>query len=251
MKTLIKTASLALVFVFSLFSCNNEDNVSPDQAISNDEAAEEVASFLASDVSAASADLDFLIEDAQNGKIAVNSKIEACGITYDTAINRSFSGAYLTFNYTLQYGYGLSCTNAGIPSTLTYSIYATGNRSGNRLSSQGESEGTLSASGFEVSKSSYLLNGTFSRTHTVSQKAGAQKTFNSALESTLSDISIDKLTKVIQSGFAIVEASGTSSSGGSYTYSASVVFNGNETADVVINSNVYLVNTETGQVSKK
>lgn len=175
MKTIIKTTSLALVFATFLFSCNDENNVPSSRAISNDESAEEVAGFLASDVTTAGTDLDFLVDDAQNGRIATNGKTKACGIAYDTTINRSFSGTYLTFNYTLQYGYSLACTNAGIPSTLSYSINASGSRSGNRLSSEGTSEGVLAASGFEVSQSSYLVNGTFSRTHTVLQKAAAQK----------------------------------------------------------------------------
>lgn len=251
MKTSIKPTSLALIFVFALSSCNKEDNPSPNQAISNDESADEVAGFISSDVSTTSSDLDFLIKDAQNGRLATNGRTEACGVSYDTIINRSFSGTYLTFNYTLQYGYNLSCTNVGVPSTLTYTVNSSGSRSGNRLTSQGTSVGALSAAGFEVSKSSYSVNGTFNRTHAVTQKNGAQKTFNSQLETTLSNLSVNKSTKVIQGGTASITASGTSSSGGSYTYTALVVFNGDGTADVTINSSAYQVNTKTGQVTKK
>ena len=251
MKTSIKTTSLALIFVFALSSCNKDDNPSPNQVISNDESADEVAGFISSDVSTTSSDLDFLIKDAQKGRLATNGRTEACGVSYDTIINRSFSGTYLTFNDTLQYGYSVSCTNVGVPSTLTYTVNARGSRSGNRLTSQGTSVGALSAAGFEVSKSSYSVNGTFNRTHAVTQKNGAQKTFNSQLETTLSNLSVNKSTKVIQGGTASITASGTSSSGGSYTYTALVVFNGDGTADVTINSSAYLVNTKTGQVTKK
>jgi hypothetical protein len=251
MKTSIKTNGLTLILAFALFSCDQENNPSPNQAITNDEAAEEVAGFLSTDVSGSSADLPDLAKDAQNGRLAANGRTAACGIAYDTMINRSFSGTYLSFNYSLEYIYNLSCTNAGVPSTLSYSITTNGVRSGNRLESQGTSNGTLSAAGFEISQSSYTVNGSFNRTHTVTQKSASNKTFNSQLETTLSDLSVNKSTKIIEGGTASISASGTSSSGGSYTYTASVVFNGDGTANVAVNSDAYLVNTKTGQVSKE
>jgi hypothetical protein len=177
--------------------------------------------------------------------------VKTCGVSYDTAFARSYNGPFISYNYDVSYGYTLSCTGSGMPSSLAYTFSSDGQRSTARLSSTGKSTGSLTASGFEVTAKSYALNGSFSRTHTLTQKTGAQKVFNSESEVSLTGLSVNKSTQKIESGSALFTVTGQSSAGSSYEFTASVVFNGNGTATATIKSGVYLINLATGEVTKQ
>jgi hypothetical protein len=250
MKTVIRTFSLSLILCFAAMACSKNNEPATTQGISSDEAADEVGATLSTDVSNSATDLVPLAKRA-GGRVSTNGRIDGCGVSYDTTINRSYTGAYLSYSYTMGYSYSLSCTTGGIPSALNYTLTNSGTRSGIRLESQGSSTGSLSAAGFEISKSVYTVNGSITRSHTSTQKSGAQKTFTSQSQSDLTNLVVDKSTKKILSGTATVTASGTSSGGGNYNYSATVTFNGDGTANYTINSSAYVVNLTTGQVTKK
>jgi hypothetical protein len=210
-----------------------------------------VGATLSTDVSNSATDLVPIAKTASGGRVSESDRSATCGVSYDTTINRSFTGAYVSCNYTLQYNYSLACATGGVPSTLSYTLTNTGSRSGVKLESQGNSTGTLTAAGFEVSKSVYTVNGSINRTHAFTQKSGAQKTFSGVSNSTLSNLVVDKSSKKIQSGSATITASGTGSGGGNYNYTATVTFNGDGTANYTVNSSAYVVNLATGQVTKK
>jgi hypothetical protein len=249
MKTKTKILSLALILCFVAFGCNKDNSVTSSQGISNDEAADEVAASLSTDVPSTDV-VTMSTRSQKNGRQETNGRTEGCGTKYDTTINKSYTGAYISFSLSAQYSYSLTCSGA-IPSSLNYSVTSTGSRNGVRLQSQGATTGNLTISGFEISKSIYSVNGSMTRTHSVVQKSGAQRTFNGTIDATLANLQVDKSTKAIKGGTASLTASGTGSGGASYSYTANAVFNGDGTATVTIGANVYSVNLQTGQVTKQ
>ena len=246
MKT-IKAFAMVLTLSLFLQACN-DDNGS-ETVISTDEAADEISMSLTTDVTDLASDLVVISDDAKNGRNS-SGKVAACGVPYDTTFTKSFTGQFISYNYAVSYGYTLSCSN-GAPGSLTYIFSSDGERSTARLSSMGESEGTFTAGGFEVSKANYTLNGSFYRIHSLSQKSGAQRIFNSESEGSLTNLLVNKSTKKIEGGSATFSVTGQSSGGSTYEFTASVTFNGDGTATATINGVVYLINLTTGEVTKQ
>lgn len=253
-KTTMKTLSLVLGLGLVTIACNDQDEVAPnqEQAITYDEAADEIATTLATDITGLAADLSVLSTDAENARMASDAKMSACGVSYDTTFTRTYNGQYVTSASTVSYQYELSCkSSSGGAPALTYSFAAEGNRNSIRLASQGTSDGSLAASGLEASSTVYQLNGLFERTSEVTQKTQEQKTFNSESDVTLTELVINKETLKIESGAAAFSLHGESTGGGTFDYTSSIVFNGDETATITLNSaEVYQVNLATGEVTK-
>jgi hypothetical protein len=251
-KKIMKTqlGVFALAFVLIIASACNDDEGTPAQDFTSDDAAEEVAATLSTDVADMAFYTDILAEDAENGRTS-DGRLAACGVSYDTTINRQFTGEYISFNYTLEFGYQLSCTQQGVPNTLIYDFASDGERSGRRLMADGLSDGSLTTSGFEFSASNYTVNGTFDNVRTVTQKLGGQRTFTSQTSATLTNMLVNKASKKISGGSASMVVSGVGSGGGSYNYVVEVVFNGDGTATVTIGGSIYIITTTTGEIEKQ
>lgn len=244
-KSFVVTLSLGLVVA----ACSDE-KVSPSQAISNDEAADDVALTLTTDVADLASDLFIIADDAENGRVSSSGTIAACGVTKDTTFIKFYDGSFVSFNYTTSYEYELDCNSIGVPTTLAYTFISDGERSSRRLTSEGVSSGSLSATGLELSASSYTLNGSFSRDHSFAFTSNPQRFLTSISNVDLSNLLVSKSTGKIEGGFAsflIVGESGVDT----YEYTAEVTFNGDVTATVSIDNGVYTVNLATGEVTKQ
>jgi hypothetical protein len=250
MKMTVK--ALVMLIMVGLFTqaCNDDDETT-SAGITTDEAADEVGLTISTDVADLASDLSVVADDAENGRAASNGRTASCGVQYDTTFTRAYTGVFISYDYVISYGYMLSCTPNNVPSLLEYTFSSDGQRSTARLSSTGESTGSLTASGLEFSENAYTLNGTFGRSHTLSQNAGAQRVFNSESEVSVTDLVVNKATQRIESGSASFTVSGQGSGGASYSFTATVTFNGNGTATATIQSVVYLIDIATGEVTRQ
>lgn len=241
------TRQLLLLSLFGfLISCSGDDEATQSD-VTNAEAAEEIGATLAADVVNLTMDIETLSEDAENGRAAADGRIEGCGVSYDTTINKTYTGVYITGEHTVTYGYELTCDGV-IPSQLDATFTSTGTRSTARLTSSASTTGTMTTTGIEPSNEAYTLNSSMTRNASVE---GSEKSYSSLSNITLTDLIITKSTMMIASGSATYTYSGTTGEGKSYSYTASITFNGDETATIVFNDNSsFLVDLETGQITE-
>lgn len=231
------------------FSCSKNDS-SP--SVSEEDAADAVGAYLASDFTSASSDASAVSTttgDHAGGRLeSGRTATSSCGISYDSTLTRSGTiGTAITYAYQLTYGYQLSCTNK-LPSSLDFTISSSGTYSGPRISSEGSGSGQWAIAGFTAS--SYTLNGTYSKTETITQKTGAQKTFTSNLTLTFASIALDKSTQKLTGGTISFTMTGSISGGSTYTFTGSVTLSGNQTATITIGTSSYKVDIANGTVTK-
>jgi hypothetical protein len=243
MKTLIKTTFLALTLLWTVTSCN-EDNEAMDtnDSISTEEAAQQMGTTLSTDFMQVTSDLGFMSARSSDG----SGRVEVCGTSFDTTFTKSRQGTYRSFNYEVSYGYEILCTNS-IPDRLEIEMGTNGSRENQRFTSDGETNATYTVSGFGAA-ANYTLNGNLKRTAISTRKIGEQNSWNSTSDLNLSDILINKETGMVQSGTATYTYSGSGTGGNSFEFTASITFGGEGTAIISINGEEYQVDLNSGEV---
>ena len=242
-KTLLTVGMIALIVV----SCSDDDGPQII-GLTEEEAAEQVSSVLISDVNGVTSDVRALSNSAISQSGAGRAAAPACGVLFDTLINYQFDGANVQFDVSLNYDYGLNCTN-NIPDELEFNFGSTSTYEGRRISRTGTASGMVTAGGLRFNDTSYDVDGSLTSNSSVTQKERNQKTFTGESSVTLTDVMVNKATKVIESGAASVTANGASSDGESYQFTASVEYLGGNVAIVTINEQRFSVDLNTGEVT--
>ncbi len=245
MKLTVKT-TLAICLVTSLFfSCKNDDG-DVDTGLSNEEAAEQSASIISSDIDGITRDVDILYQDLDS-RSAEDGRIAVCDTGYDTTIVYNYEGANVTFDFSGTYGYSFICSN-NIPSELSLDFTSQVEYEGPRVMTSSASEGNLTA-GNLILGTAYDVDGTFVTTGSLIQKQRNQNTFEGSTNVTMTDVMVNKATRQIESGSATLNSTGTSSNGGSYQFTASVEFMGGGVAIVTVNDTQFSIDITTGEVT--
>lgn len=242
MKTI--QVKMFVLLLLTAFACNDDNDNSP--AVANDEAADMIATSVAS----GSAGLTTVIDDATvtteaNG----GARTSACGYAETKDLSKSSpSGASITYLYNYHYDYALSCTNA-LPTAMSVNLNYKGSLDAPRLFTENEGEGTLSVKTLDATYTYFTINGTYDRTGSFESKVRNQSTSTSTITITMSDVTVDKTTKAITGGSASVTIEGTVTGKGSFNYSGSIVFKGNRQSELTVNGTKYSINLETGEVT--
>jgi hypothetical protein len=90
------------------------------------------------------------------------------------------------------------------------------------------------------------VNGEYKRAGSFQSKIGNKASGNSSVDITVTNLTITKSNRKIASGSGTIAITGTGPKGGTFSYTGTIVFNGDETATLTINSNAYTVNLITG-----
>ena len=177
-----------------------------------------------------------MVDQVNRSVTTYNTSTFSCAVVKDSSYTiASAAGATPSFSYNLMWNYNLACSGA-TPSQLTFNFTGTGSYDGPLMSSSDNSKGGFVMTGFGASATQYSFNTTYSRAGTTTSKILRQYTFNSVITITGTNIAVDKTTREIASGTAAVSVQATSSSGKSFTFSGTITFLGNKTANLVLNS---------------
>ena len=246
-KIQMKATGLNLLFLplllITFVSCKDEET---PPVVTNAEAAEEVSGVISSDFVTLGVDTYILVSDAAENRSYTSLE---CGVLKDTTITRVYSGDLISYGYTLDYQYQLTCTTQGIPTALTWTYSSDGVWNGVRFNVIGESSGSMTVTDILPSKDAFVLNGSLNRTQVTIQKNRDQKTLNTQSSIQISDFSLDKNTGEITGGTAVFTSQGVLSTGPSYSYSCTVVFNGDGTATLsFVNGDTYTLNLDTWEI---
>lgn len=249
----MKTHSLKLIPIFLAFtvmvaSCNDDSETT--ETVTSDEAADLAASALA----VSSAGLVLTVENSTSvTDVAVDEstggRIAACGYSKDSVFTKSnAAGAAVTYTYSFEYTYSLSCS-VDEPLNMTATMNSSGEFDGTRLASENTSNSNLVVTALDNTLTTYSVDGSYSREGSFQSKVRNLNSGTSTVAFILDEISVDKTTKEIVSGSAALTITGTVTGKGTFAFDATITFNGDNNATLVINGTSYSVNLLTGDLN--
>jgi hypothetical protein len=155
-----------------------------------------------------------------------------CGASFDSSIIRSSAaGAAVTYSFSLAWGWKLSCAS---PANFSASFNGRSTYDAPRISSNDSSKGSFVMTGLSLTDANYTLNTNYVRNGSQQSKIGKKNSFTSNITITSGNVKVDKVTREIVSGTATASISGASSSGKAFSFSGTLIFNGNKTATLQI-----------------
>lgn len=172
-------------------------------------------------------------EMAASGKSTLNY----CNVPFDSSVTKAGTFGQKQYNYLFNWDYELTCNNFNIPQYFTFNYDAQGTYDTPRMSSNDSADAGFTLENL-TGGSYYLFNGSYVRQGSQQSKVRNQRSFNSTIELTLNNVSIDKNTYEITGGTAILVISGEGSDGNDFYYEGQIDF-GVSTATATINGEEY------------
>ncbi|HMQ61355.1 MAG TPA: hypothetical protein PKE06_11855 [Flavilitoribacter sp.] len=220
-------------------SCKKNDDNEPENKISNDELEAIVEGSLV-------ANYQGIAKEAFDAAVITEASVEKttttleCGETRDTSVTWSFGSGNVSAGYNGLWTWTLNCTPQSLPTSLVYTRNTNGQYESARLKAMETATGQWVVSNLTTGLF-YVLNGSYSRQGSQMFKIGNQNTFSSTTQFTVTDLKVNKITKLIDSGLATLVISGEGTTGYSFNHTGSVEFLGDGSAIVTVNGHTWTV----------
>ncbi len=247
-----KSIWLFLSIMAAFVACKDEEVDAPN-AISAEEAAVMVGSSFASN----SSGLYFVSKESAKKsqdilKDNAGGRVATCGVSQSVDLSgTSPVGGTTTWSYDFGYNFSLNCNAEELPDNIKVNLSYRGAFDGPKLAFEYSGLSELELKGLEESSEDFLANGFFKRSGSFEIKHGNKKAGSSSTDITFTDVSIDKSTHKIVSGSSSFLLTGSVSGKGTFRYEGTVVFDGDDTANVKIKSEIFLLNLIDGKVMAK
>jgi hypothetical protein len=255
----MKTFKLSLIMLLMLgaFSCK-KDNSASSSSVTTDQAADIAAGSLAENSDGFASVTDDIAVNAQgisstNSGLTINSTTQStnsvhqeCGTTLTDSVTRNITLDSVTVNYFFKYSHTLNCNSNSEPDNFVNTLTYHGTFDGPRLSSSNSGSANVTIAGLTQTATNFVINGEYKREGSFQSKVGNKASGNSSVDIVGTDITLSKPGRKILSGSATINITGTGPKGVSFSYSGTIVFNGDDTATLTINSTAYTINLITG-----
>jgi hypothetical protein len=243
--------SLVAILLLGAVACNKTNNsvspggtVHPTPNVSNAEAADLVAGSL----SLNSNGVANVAGDATLNAINMINTHAQCGtIRADTISRQSTVGAAYTYSYNLTYNFTVNCNSSSQPDSLSSSLVYSGSFNGPNLSSTNSGSSVFTVNGLAPGSTDFVINGEYKRSGSFKSKIDTTNVGNSNVDIVIKALTITRPGRTIASGTATISVSGDVPKKGSFSYTGTLVFNGDGTATLTLNGTVYTINLSTGQ----
>ena len=245
----VKFYALALLLAATV-SCKKNDGSSSVKIkgnVSNDDAADMVAASMSSNfngVAAVSGDVTI------SAQAFVNLHL-ACGATKTDSVFRSYNGTQVSYNYKLKYSYTLNCNSNNVPDNLSSSLSYNGSYDGPRIESSNSGSSSFTVAGVAGAATNFGITGEYKRDGSFKSKVDTTNAGSSHIDINVQSLVVTKIGHKIASGSATFTITGNVPKKGDFSFTGSMVFNGDGTANLTVNGTVYIVNLETGEKTKK
>lgn len=245
MKRILFLSALALAF---LSSCDKEEDKVNQIQLSGEEAASLIAASLGEDQGGLQAIfIDAVtvvneVSDANSG-----GRQAACGASDNTTFAyASQDGEDPAYSFNYDYGWTLICSDAQ-PSQIDLGLSYDGSMESTGFSIMFDGASDFSVT--DIFEEVITINGTHGQNASYNvTNEGQQYSGTNTFGYTLTDIRVSKTDSNVQSGTAAVLLTGLTNQG-AYTINATIVYNGDGTATITINGDVYGVDISTGTVN--
>ncbi|MGZ3928503.1 MAG: hypothetical protein ACXVJG_16220, partial [Mucilaginibacter sp.] len=132
------------------------------------------------------------------------------------------------------------------PDNLANALTYTGSFNGPRLTSSNSGNSTFTIAGLTTAASNFVVNGEYKRAGQFQSKVGNKASGSSSVDIVVTNLTLSKPARKILSGTATIAITGTTSKSGDFSYTGTIVFNGDGSATLTINGTVYNINLATG-----
>jgi hypothetical protein len=248
----MKKLRLGLIafLLLGLLACNNDDSTAPP--LSNEEAAEMVATALAEDASGftvvaseASATTITAVEENASGRV------NACGYANTVSFSKTNpAGTVITYSFDYDYSYQMLCS-AEQPLQMDVEVFYNGSFDSPRFTSNHLGDMKLSVSALDVNLSNFIFDGSFEQSGSFQSNINNQSAGSCTLQFVLDQVAVSKTTREMTGGTASVSITGEVSGKGTFSFEAVVTFSGSHTATVEIDGITYLVDLIAGTVTQQ
>jgi len=231
-------------------SCKKDDGSSSVKIkgnVSNDEAADMVAASMSSNfngVAGVSGDVTVSAQAFVNVHLA-------CGATKTDSVSRSYNGTQVSYNYKLKYSYTLNCNSNNVPDNLSSSLNYSGSYDGPRIASSNSGSSSFTVAGLAGTATNFSITGEYKRDGSFKSKVDTTNAGSSHIDINVKSLVLTKPNRKIASGSATFTITGNVPKKGDFSFTGSIVFNGDGTANLTVNGTVYIVNLETGEKNRK
>lgn len=157
-----------------------------------------------------------------------------CGVKKDSTITKSGGSGDRNYNFTFSWSRLLTCSGS-VPSKYEHSFSGSSAYNTPKMSSEDKSAGGFVVTGLEPVNTEITVNQTYERSGTQQSKVENTKSFTSKVNIQTQNVKINKITRQILSGTGAITINGTSSTGGTFNYTGSIIFNGANKATITIN----------------
>ena len=244
----IKLSFLA-VLLLGAVACNKSNTTLPGQQshLTTNVTSDEAADMVANSVSLNSNGVANVADDATLNATTLIKANATCGtIKSDTISRQSVVGAATAYSYYLTYNYTVNCNSASQPDSLMSSLIYTGSFNGPNLSSTNSGSSNFSISGLLPTATGFVINGEYKRNGSFKSKIDTTNAGNSNIDIKIAALTLKKPGRFIVSGSATISLTGIVPKKGAFSYTGTLVFNGDGTATLTINGTVYKINLSTG-----
>jgi hypothetical protein len=216
--------------------------------VSNSEAADMVSASLAS----SSDGVANIADDVTQSAASLATSHVSCGTVKSDSVSRqSAAGAINTYSYKSTYLYKVICDGSSQPDSLSSSLIYSGSFSGPNLSSTNSGSSIFKVAGLPSTTTNYVINGEYKSAGSFKSKVDTTNTGSSNIDIAIQALTLAKQTRTIASGNANITVTGSVPKKGSFSYTGTLVFNGNHTATLTLNGTVYTINLVNGQKTKQ
>ncbi|QKJ29658.1 hypothetical protein HQ865_07790 [Mucilaginibacter mali] len=237
----------ALVLLLALAACQKSNDT-----VSTPVTNAEVADMVASSLSANSSGLIMSTADITVNAQSVFDLNIGCGNTKNfTATHTSPANANISYSDTFSYGYTLNCNANNQPDNITGTASEKGTFDGPRSSATNTGTATFRVAGLTPAATVYVINGEFKRVGTFASKVESKNTSTTTVTLAITNLTINKSTKVVTSGSATVTVNGTTTKNAAINFTGNATFTGDGKATITLNGTVYIVDLLTGDFTKK
>lgn len=178
------------------------------------------------------------VEDIVTQLVYAVASGELCDTMYSVPFSNSYEGTQIQASYNSMFNYEMTCNNFNIPQTATFTSTTETMYNTNRITSSDDGNFSGDAAGLQLSATSMTLEGDYNRTGVQVLEFSEQQNVNSILNMNIESLDIKKQDNSIQSGTGTFTLTGNAYDT-DFSYSGSIVFNGDNTATITINGTTY------------
>lgn len=232
--------AIALMTI-SLSSCK-KDQTTTD--VTEEDAADAIATTMARPTGGTAEDFGEAVSFARIKILFPQQPLKKwleCGQTKDTSFTKNFNDGTNSFTHTRKWTVTLNCNAEQKPESLVWTGNFSGSFDAPKMSGNSTGTRNWTLTGFGPDFTQLKLNGTISRNGMRTSKVRNKLSFETTINHTYTDVTINKETEQITGGTGTVSAIIKISNGNTKTFNGTVLFNANGTATLTINGRVFTI----------